>query len=420
MAVTRITKRTVDTVHCPPGKRNVCLWDDTVKGFGLVITSNGARTYVVQYRIGGRDAKTRRYTIGRHGSPWTPHTARERALDILQLVRTGVDPIDSERDARRMSDEDDEDRAYFDFDAFADRFIEKHVKANALRSLKDIQGTFDRDLRPWFRGKSVRRIVKADVKAMLSHVADRSQSAANKAHKWLNRMFTWGIKHDRLEDSPMNNLTKPFPEPKRDRVLDRSEIRTLVAAVPKLARVFEAMVLMLLLTGQRLREVAGIRWEEIDLERDEWIIPASRTKNKLRHLVPITRQMRSILMELSGGRTDLRGLVLTTNGRTPISGFSKAKEALDAAIDGLAGPGVVPGWVYHDLRRTLSTGCGELRIRIEYAEAVLNHVSGTKGGVAGTYNLYQYRTEKQEALEAWADHLERVVGRPLRLAPGRS
>ena len=111
----------------------------------------------------------------------------------------------------------------------------------------------------------------------------------------------------------------------------------------------------------------------------------------------------------------MRGLVLTTNARTPISGFSKAKAALDAAIDALTGPGVVPPWVYHDLRRTLSTGCGELRIRIEHAEAVLNHVSGTKGGVAGTYHLYQYRAEKQEALQAWADHVERVVGHPLRL-----
>ena len=88
MAVTRISKRTVDAAECPAGKRNVCLWDATVKGFGLVVTSNGARTYVLQYRLGGRHATTRRYTIGRHGSPWTPDTARERALDILQLVRT--------------------------------------------------------------------------------------------------------------------------------------------------------------------------------------------------------------------------------------------------------------------------------------------------------------------------------------------
>lgn len=415
MAVSKITKRTVDAAVCPAGKRNVCLWDDSVKGFGLVITSNGARTYVVQYRIGGRDARTRRYTIGRHGSPWTPHTARERALDILQLVRTGVDPIDSERDARRATDDDEEDRVHFDFDNFADRFIEKHVKANELRSLRDIEGTFNRDLRPWFKGKSIRRITKADVKAMLAHVADRSHPAANKAHKWLNRLFTWGIKHDRLDDSPMYGLTKPFGEPKRDRVLDRSEIRTLMAALPAIARVFQALVILLLLSGQRLREVAGMRWEEIDLERDEWIIPATRTKNKLKHLVPITRQMRAILMEVSGGSTDLRGVVLTTNGRTPISGFSKAKAALDAAIDALAGVGVVPGWVYHDLRRTLSTGCGELRIRIEYAEAVLNHISGTKGGVAGTYHLYQYREEKQEALQSWADHVERVLGYSLRL-----
>ena len=309
------------------------------------------------------------------------------------------------------------DRAHFDFDAFADGFIERHVKANGLRSLKDIEGTYDRDLRPWFKGKSVRKITKADVKAMLAHVALRSRPAANKAHKWLNRLFTWGMKHDRLEDSPMFGLTKPFPEGKRDRVLDRAEIRTVVAALPALARVFQALVLLLLLTGQRLREVAGMRWEEIDLELDEWIIPGTRTKNKLKHLVPITRQMRAILMEISGGATDLRGLILTTNGRTAISGFSKAKAALDEAIEAIAGIGVVPGWVYHDLRRTLSTGCGELRVRIEHSEAVLNHISGTKGGVAGTYHLYQYADEKREALQLWADHLEKVIGAAPALGP---
>ena len=153
MAVARISKRTVDVVQCPPGKRNICLWDAAVKGFGLVVTSNGARTYVVQYRLGGRDTRTRRYTIGRHGSPWTPEQARQRALDVLQLVRTGVDPIDSERDARRAADEQNEDEAYFDFDNFADNFIDRHVKANELRSLKDIEGTFDRDLRPLVQGQ---------------------------------------------------------------------------------------------------------------------------------------------------------------------------------------------------------------------------------------------------------------------------
>lgn len=204
--------------------------------------------------------RTRRYTIGRHGSPWTPHTARDRALDVLQLARTGVDPIDSERNARRAADGEDEDRAYFEFDAFVDCFIDKHVKASELRSLRDIEGTFARDLRPWFKGKSVRRITKADVKAMLAHVPERSRPAANKAHKWLNRMFTWGIKYNRLEDSPMYGLTKSFPEGKRDRVLDRSEIRNVVAALPALARVFQALVLLLLVTGSgfaRWRHAVG-------------------------------------------------------------------------------------------------------------------------------------------------------------------
>lgn len=102
-----------------------------------------------------------------------------------------------------------------------------------------------------------------------------------------------------------------------------------------------------------------------------------------------------------------------TSGRR--SPFSKVGAALDAAVWALAGAGTVPARVYHDLRRALSTRSAELRVRIEHAEVLLNHVSSTKLGVAGTYNLNQYRAEKQEALQAWADHVEGLIGRALSL-----
>lgn len=127
MPVGRITKRAVDAMECPEGARTFTLWDTVVKGFGVVLTVRGVRSYILQYRMGGRGSKVRRYTIGRHGSPWTADTARQRALDLLAEIRTGTDPIERERVAGAVR----EDEAYFEFDAFVDRFLEQHVVAGA-------------------------------------------------------------------------------------------------------------------------------------------------------------------------------------------------------------------------------------------------------------------------------------------------
>ena len=95
MATGKITKRTLDALQA--GAVTGFLWDDELKGFGLKITAGGSASYVVQYRMGGREAKTRRFTIGGHGSPWTPFTAREEATRLLRLVAQGIDPVESDK-----------------------------------------------------------------------------------------------------------------------------------------------------------------------------------------------------------------------------------------------------------------------------------------------------------------------------------
>ncbi|WP_375383624.1 tyrosine-type recombinase/integrase [uncultured Sphingomonas sp.] len=398
----------MDAMEKPAAGARTWLWDDQVRGFGVMMTAQGRKSYILQYRVGRGAGPNRRLRIGTHGSPWTPEAARDRAVELMKLVADGVDPANAEADAERVSAADASEREHFAFGNFADRFIEKHVVAGGLRSRKDIEGTFDRDLRPKFGDKSVLAISKQDVKDLLAHVGDRSRSAANKAHKWLNRMFTWGMKHDRLEDSPMFGLTKPFPESKRDRVLSDTEIRLLVRALNGITWQFATLVLLLLLTGQRLREVAGMRWDEIDLAKREWIIPGSRTKNKRRHLVPLSSQVVKLLRSVRAQGSD-EDFVLTTNGKTVISGFSKSKKAIDVLIAARTKT-AVPAWVMHDLRRTFATGCAALTIPIEHSEAVLNHVSGTQGGVAGVYHLYKYVKEKRVALQTWADRVEKVLG----------
>jgi Arm DNA-binding domain len=142
VVVAKISKWTVDELFYPPDTKKVILWDDGVKVFGVKATPNGTKTYLLEYRMGGRLTTAKTYTLGRHGSPLTPDSARQRALDLLADVRKGIDPIERDRAANgQLANE-----AYFDFDTFADRYIEKHFQATGLRSDADIVSTFDRDL----------------------------------------------------------------------------------------------------------------------------------------------------------------------------------------------------------------------------------------------------------------------------------
>jgi integrase len=162
---------------------------------------------------------------------------------------------------------------------------------------------------------------------------------------------------------------------------------------------YGTIVRLLILTGQRLNEIAGLRWAEIDFDRNVISLPGERTKNKRPHEVPMAPQVRSLLEAQE--RIDDREPVFG-RGDGPCSGFWRHKAKLDSAIR-------LAPWVLHDLRRSVATGMAELGIQPHIIEAVLNHVSGHKAGVAGVYNRATYLPEKTAALARWADHLPAVV-----------
>ena len=163
---------------------------------------------------------------------------------------------------------------------------------------------------------------------------------------------------------------------------------------------FGPAVRLLILTGARREEIGALRWGEVDLVAKAWTIPGERTKNGIEHVVPLSDPALSILEGLPRiGRYD--GFVFTTTGKTAVSGScaSKAKVALDTASG-------VPDWRLHDLRRTFATGLAGLGISMPVVETILNHVSGSFGGVAGVYQRHAFANEKREALDKWAKHVE--------------
>lgn len=427
MATSRITKRSVEAVPVPRDGSRAYLWDDTLKGFGLMVTPAGSRSYLIQYRIGGRGTPTRRYTIGRHGSPWTAEKARDRAAELLQMVRQKIDPLEADRQRIAAAVESKETDERLAFDTYSESFIKRHAEARKLRTVNDIRAVFRRDLIPWFKSKPISSITRANAQVCIDAVGERGGAAANKAHKWLRKLFVFAVNRGDLAASPMQGMPAPHKECSRQRVLRGKELVFVWGAADDLGEPWAPYVRLLLLLGQRLREVAGMRWEELSLDDAVWVIPGTRpaspklyegTKNKRDHLVPLSPLAVSVLAAVQPDPKARKGWVFSTNGKTPISGFSKMKAQLDAAVQkrvstAASGSGELPipldPWVFHDLRRSLATGCQALGFPIEHTEAVLNHVSGKRGGLAAIYQLHEYRDEKTAALNAWTRHLTGLV-----------
>jgi integrase len=398
MPTSRITKRSVDVLT--PGASDTFLWDDVMKGFGLRLTPKGARSYVLQYRMGGRESPSRRYTIGTHGSPWTPETARREAERILIMVRQGVDPVDAKHERRRQAID-------LAFDSYVDSFVRLHLQKR-WKDWKLGEGVLRREAVPVIRNKPLPRITRADLAAIWDRLDDRP-SVARLTHATLRKLFRWAMSRGDLERSPMEGLAAPAAVPARDRVLTDEELRLLWRGTLALGRPFEPLFQLLILTGQRRDEVAGLDWSELDRATASWLIPAYRTKNGKAQHVPLGPTALAVVDGIVESQDWPRsGYVFTTTGKTPVSGFSKAKRRLDDFMADELGDRFAP-WRSHDIRRTLATGLQRLGVRFEVTEAVLNHVSGSRSGIAGVYQRYDWASEKRTALEAWSNHVATLV-----------
>ena len=234
----------------------------------------------------------------------------------------------------------------------------------------------------------------------------------------LSSLFAWAMREGIAEVNVVIGTNKPAEPPSRDRVLTDAELDGIWAASRD--DDYGRIVRLLMLTGQRREEVGGMRWSEIDLERGLWSLPSGRTKNKRPHVLPLVPAAVDILKSVSlRARQDGAGDHVFGEGQGGFSGWSKAKAALDRRInearvkaaESASKPQPSAGWRLHDLRRTLATVMADkLGVQPHIIEAVLNHVSGHKGGVAGVYNRATYEREVRTALLLWADHVRSVVG----------
>jgi len=393
-------------------------------GLYFIVQSSGVKSWALRYRRknGGKAVK---HTIGSYPAI-SLKDARSEATRLRAEIERGGDPHNEKVVARRREAEVDDT-----FEAVARRYIEEYqfrrnrswewtarllgfaVDAEApvaskqcppLRVVKD--GSRDQrgrrrvSLADRWGSRRLANITDTDIIAALDGISARTPILANRLHAVLHKLFDWARSKKLLVTAnPCVGIERPAKEQSRDRVLEDKELRKVWLAADKLGHPYAGIVKLLILTGQRRNEIAGLRWSEID--ESVLHLPAARTKNGLAHDVPLSAPAQAVISNLP--RIADADLVFTIK-RQPITGFSRMKERLDKASG-------VTHWTLHDLRRTVASGLQRLGVRLEVTEAVLNHRSGSTAGIVGVYQRHDYAAEKADALARWADYVDALVSR---------
>jgi integrase len=366
-----------------------------VPGLVLRVSPSGKRTWAVTVRRPGHKNPSR-LTVGDYRE-MTLTEARDAALKFKASLRDGTDPL-AERTAKRAA----ATAARLDVIDDLIHAFAKHCETVNKTGAEQASMLLN-DVLPHWKGRNIKTITRRDVRSVIEIKKKSAPVRANRLLTLIKRFFGWAIELDVIEVNPARDVKRVTQEASRDRVLTDQELFAIWKAAVDAGAPFGSITRLLMLTAQRRDEVAGMRWPELDLDGNEWVIPATRSKNGIENRVPLTDDVLAIIE--TQPQIDGSPFVFPS-GRSPatrhVSGFSKAK----ARLDKMSG---VTDWRLHDLRRTAASGMARYQVAPHVVEKLLNHVSGVLGGVAGVYNRFGYDAEKRHALETWAAHVDSVV-----------
>ncbi len=406
----------------PTARREVP--DGKITGLYLVLQPSGARSWALRFRAAGKPAKL---TLGPYPTLDLAN-ARRRAQEALGEIASGKNPAADKKAAREAQKTADStaDRVETVAASFIDRYVKRSVGEAWAREAERL---LTKEVNPKIGSKRLGELKKPDIHDLLDEIVDRGAPiVANRTLAVFRRLCNWAIERGIIDSSPCDKIKAPAAEESRDRVLSDDEIRLAWGAFDAVGWPFGPIAKLALLTGARRDEIAGAVWSEFDLAAKTWTIAKERSKNGVAHEIPLSDDAVVIVKSLPRvePKRDAKGkmaaaYVYTTTGLTSVSGFSRAKSAIDEAIvkalrkDAKArgeDPSEVTAparWTLHDLRRTAASGMAGIGIAPHVVEAVLNHKSGTIKGVAAVYNRYSYAAEKRQALDAWARRLKEIV-----------
>jgi integrase len=387
----KLTTKVVNALTLPAGKTDVIFFDDELAGFGYRLRQGAGgkllKSWIAQYRRAGG---TRRMLIGK--GELNAEQARGEAKKVLAKVTMGLDP-QGERADRRDADRNTLRKAVDEFLAVKQRELRPRSYVETARYLT---GAYFKPLHTM----PLDTITRRDIAACIVRIARESGNpAATQARAKLSGFFTWAMQMGLAEVNPVIGTHEPAHNKPRERVLSDDELASIWKAAGD--DEFGKIVRLLILTGCRRQEIGGMKWSEISADGTAWTLPATRSKNHRAHMLPLMPAMREIVESVPRlvGREQLFG-------ERADRGFTRwdiCKHELDQRS------GVTNEWHLHDVRRSVATRWADLGVLPHVIEAVLNHQSGHKRGVAGVYNRSPYANDIRATLALWEDHIRTLV-----------
>jgi integrase len=405
----KLTDRFLATLKVENGKKDKLVFDSACPGLGVRVTAKGTRTFLAQWTDPATKRKVRE-PLGVWGN-LTIDQAREAVRARLGAVAKGIDPK-AERSRRRAEDDRERAERALTFDALLDEWDALHLAQRRERyrveAVRAIRHAFPDLLR-----RPAARITKADaVNALDAMVRTGKAIMAGRTLAYARAAYRWAEKRGKVPSNPFQGLPIATGSTARERVLSDTEIAALWAAMDTLNYPFGPFFKLLTLTLQRRAEVAAMLWSEISLDLGIWSIPGTRMKSGRPHDVHLSEAARAVLRQIP--RVNGCDFVFSTTGSTPISGISKAKIMLDAAIENArAAPATKAGkrssplspWRLHDLRRTGVSVLARLGFDSIVADKLLAHQPAKLLGVAAVYQRHDFARERAASLDAWASHV---------------
>jgi integrase len=353
----------------------------TPRGFGVRVTANGTRSFVMRYRIAHHEHL---YVIGQHPD-WSVLDAVKEARVLRQRIDRGEDPLAGRRKQEAEARET--------LQAICEEYLSRDGKK--LRTVEWQERALERLVYPDLGNRVIRAIKRTDIVRLLDKIEDENGPVmADRTLATVRKIMNWhASRSDDFRSPIVRGMARSKPrERSRERTLADDEVSLVWKTAETSQTPFGAFVQFCLLTGARRGEAAEMSWQELD--GSTWTLPAARNKTKVDLVRPLSKQARMVLPARAGDF-----VFSTDGGKTPISGFSQLKRAFDKACG-------VKNWTIHDVRRTARTLLSRAGVSPDIAERCLGHVIG---GVRGVYDRWEFRDEKAAAYESLAGLISHII-----------
>ncbi len=335
-----------------PARGNKIGYDTEVRGFGIRLTAAGARAFILNYRINGRE---RRYTIGSYPD-WSVAAAREEAKRLKRQVNQGHDPMGkrhADRAAPKVAD-------------LSARYLEEHAVRKVERAQKDDRAMLDKIVLPAIGRLKVHEVRREDIDQLHRAISQTRPIRANRVAQLLSKMFSLAVRWEYRPDNPVKGIQRN-PERKRARYLSGDELRRLTATLAKHPNLASANVIrLLLLTGARRGEVLSATWDQFDLDAGVWTKPSAHTKQKKEHRVPLSAAAMKLLSEMKATAGPSSYLF---PGRVPDEPLKEIKNFWA----GICKKAEIDDCRIHDLRHTYASILASAGLSLPVIGALLGH-----------------------------------------------